>query len=270
MVSILLESTPPMRRFMRGAATALLLSVSLSHAATAAARPEMISAAPLRTQRAVAEVSFGIKAGVSLSQHTGTEERDPEYSVASRWRSGFVASVFAFLPITPRFGIQQELAYVQKGSRQDIGVDILDIPTVLNVTYDMDYIEIPVLLRFAWAMWRGNTVYSFAGTALSLKVRDRYLLAGEIDDGTQTVPLRADADMSEVDMFDYSFVYGLGLELTLSSRKLLLEHRFIIGWNTLAMPTYAYVPFGDDRILIENGAVPLKNQTHLILVGIRF
>lgn len=217
-----------------------------------------------------AEFSFGFKVGMSLAQHTGIEERGAEYTVTSHWRTGFAASAYLYLPITPRFGIQQELAYVQKGSRQDIGVKILDIPTVLNVTYDLDYVEIPVLLRFTWLRWSRGAVYSYSGTALSLKMHDRYVLSGEIDDGSQVVPLRADADMSEVDMFDYSFVFGAGLEFSLFHQRFLVEHRFTIGWNPLAMPTYAYVPFGDESILIENDPVTLKNQNHLIMVGIAF
>jgi hypothetical protein len=101
-------------------------------------------------------------------------------------------------------------------------------------------------------------------------VRDRYVLKGEVDDGEQRVPLRTDADMSEVDMFDYSFIYGTGFSFSLIGREFLLEHRFVIGWNTLAMPTYTYVPFGDERILIDNEPVPLKNQNHLVMLGIRF
>ena len=216
------------------------------------------------------EFSFGFKAGLSLAQHTGIEERGSEYTVTSHWRTGFAASVFLYLPITSRFGIQQELVYAQKGSRQDIGVKILEIPTVLNVSYDLDYVEIPVLLRFTWLRWSRGAVYSYSGTALSLKVHDRYVLSGEIDDGSQVVPLSADADMSEVEMFDYSFVYGAGLEFLLFHQWFLVEHRFTIGWNALAMPTYAYVPFGNERILIENEPVLLKNQNHLITVGIAF
>lgn len=220
--------------------------------------------------RSFAEFSFGFKTGMSLAQHAGTEERGSEYTVTSHWRTGFAVGAFLYFPVTSRFGIQQELMYIQKGSRQDIGVEILDIPTVLDVAYDMDYIEIPVLMKLAWVKREKSTLYSIAGTALSLKVRDRYVLTGEIDDGSQVVPLRADADMSEVDMFDYSFVYGIGFEFTLWKRRMMLEHRFTIGWNTLAMPTYAYVPFGDERILIENDPVTLKNQNHLIMVGIAF
>jgi hypothetical protein len=88
--------------------------------------------------------------------------------------------------------------------------------------------------------------------------------------GEQVVPLTADSDMSEVEMFDYSFVYGAGVDFSVRGMQLLLEYRFAIGWNSLAMPTYAYVPFGDEEILIENEPVPLKNQNHLLLIGITF
>jgi len=64
---------------------------------------------------------------LSLSQHSGIQERDSEYSVSSSWRTGFAAGAFVYLPITSRFGIQQEVFYTQKGSSQDISVDILEI-----------------------------------------------------------------------------------------------------------------------------------------------
>ncbi|MBP2681349.1 MAG: hypothetical protein H6Q78_1212 [Candidatus Krumholzibacteriota bacterium] len=237
---------------------------------TYVARAETAGSRTERSNAGWAGVSFGIKAGLSMSQHSGIEERDSEYSVASHWRSGFAAGVYLYLPVTSRFGIQQEAFYTQKGSSQDISVDILEMPTVIHVTYNMDYVEIPVLFRFDWYQWDRNAVYSLAGTALSFKVNDRYTLDGVIDDGTQTVPMSADSDMSEVEMFDYSFVYGTGVDFSLFGAQLLLEYRFAIGWNTLAMPTYAYVPFEDEQILIENEPVPLKNQNHLVLLGITF
>jgi len=219
---------------------------------------------------ALADIRYGFKAGASFAQHAGTEERDAEYRVSSHWRTSFAAGVFLSFPVTDRFATQQEIVYARKGSRQDIGVEILEIPTVLDVTYDVDYIEIAALLRFAWLQWAGRELYSLGGTALCLKIHDRYVLKGEVTDGEEVIPLRADADMSEVDMFDFAFVYGTGLALPIAGRRLLLEYRFAIGWNTLAMPTYAYVPFGEESVLVDNEPVPLKNQNHLILVGITF
>jgi hypothetical protein len=215
-------------------------------------------------------ISWGFKAGFSLSQHSGVMERGADYGVSSHWRKGFTGGLFLYVPMTPRFGLQQEVLYVQKGSQQDITVDILDIPTVLCVKYDMDYIEIPVLLRYTWFRRNNRVFYSFAGTSISFKVHDRYILKGEVDDGVEQVPLYADSDISEVEMFDYSFVFGLGLDFKLWSTELLVEYRFTIGWNELDMPTYAYVPFEGEDLLIENEPVPLKNQAHLFLLGIKF
>jgi hypothetical protein len=215
--------------------------------------------------------SFGVRGGIAFAQHTGIEERDSEYDVHSEWRIGLTGGVFIHWPITSRFGLQQELLYTQKGSSQKIDVEILEIPTTLDVTYEADYIELPLLMKLTTFEWRRGSLYSLMGTGLSLKVQDHYELSGEVDDGEEVVPLRADADMSEVEMFDYSFVYGTGYEHDFGSHRLLIEYRFTIGWNTLYMPTYAYVPFGDDEeILIENEPVPLKNQTHSITLGIRF
>ena len=89
------------------------------------------------------QLALGVKGGLGLAQHQGTEPRDLEYTVDSTMRRGVAAGVFLTLPITRRFCLQQEVLYVQKGSRQDIGAVIFDIPTVMDVTYDMDYLESP-------------------------------------------------------------------------------------------------------------------------------
>lgn len=215
-------------------------------------------------------LSYGFKGGVSFAQHYGTEERDAEYEVNSEWRVTYAVGGFLIYPITDRFWLQQEVMYVRKGSRQKIGVDILEIPTILDVTYDMDYIEIPVLLKFTWLNRPRFAIRSQSGFALSLRVDDHYILEGTVDDGTEVVPLSADSDMSEVDGFDYSFLYGAEVEFKMMNTRFVLEHRFTIGWNTLLVPTYAYVPFGDEELLIDNEPVPLKTQNHLLLLGVRF
>ena len=216
------------------------------------------------------QLSVGLKGGLSLAQHQGIEPRDMEYDVSSSMRHGLAIGVFLTLPVTRRFALQQELLYVQKGSRQKIGVEIFDIPTKLDVTYDMDYIEIPLLLRYHWLIERGVDVYTLGGFAFGLKINDRYRLSGAVDDGVEVIPLRADSDMSEVDIFDFAFTYGVGVELPLKGQRLLLEYRFDLSLQALPLPTYAYVPFEDEEILVDNEPVPLRNQCHMLLVGIRF
>jgi hypothetical protein len=214
--------------------------------------------------------SWGLKGGLALAQHQGTEERDSPYTVSSTMRRGAAGGVFITLPITRRFSLQQEVLYVQKGSDQDIGVDVLELPTVLDVRYEMDYLEIPLLLRYAWLIDRGVDLYTLGGFGFGLKLRDRYRLAGQLDDGEQTVDIRADADMSEVDLFDFFFTYGVGLEVPVAGGRWLLEYRFDLSLQQLPLPTYAVVPFGEDELVVENDPVPLRNQCHMLLMGIRF
>ncbi len=215
--------------------------------------------------------SWGFKGGLGPRPASGHRTpRDLEYTVASTMRRGLAGGVFLTFPVSRRFHLQQEVLYVRKGSRQDIGAVIFDIPTVLDVTYDMDYLEIPVLMRYHWLIDRGVDVYSLAGFGFALKVHDRYRLAGEVSDGVETIPLSADSDMSEVDLFDFFFTYGVGLEVPVAGRRLLLEYRFDLSLEQLALPTYADVPFGEETIRVDNDPVPLRNQCHMLLVGIRF
>jgi hypothetical protein len=111
------------------------------------------------------------------------------------------------------------------------------------------------------------------GTALSISIDDHYELRGVLDvegDDQDPIPIYADADMSEVDMFDYSFVYGLGYEHHTCRMNLIVEYRFTSSWNTLQMPTYAHIDTFEGQHTEENLPVPLKNQTHSLMLGVRF
>ena len=256
-----------MARISDGSATGLIVLALCLAAAVAAAEPSALQP----DDDGLPRVHFGFKAGLALAQHQGTEPREPEYTVSSTMRRGVAAGVFMILPVTRRFGLQQEILYVQKGSHQDIGVTILDIPTVLEVTYEQDYLEIPLLLRYHWLLKRDRNLYTLGGFAFGLKIHDRYRLSGSVSDGTETVTLSADDDMSEVDIFDFAFTYGVGVEFPALGGQFLVEYRFDLSLGALPLPTYAYVPFGDEEpILVDNEPVPLRNQCHMVMLGVRF
>ena len=86
-------------------------------------------------------VRFGMKAGYSLATQYGIPAPDDTYEVKTGSRNGFVGGIFVYFPITESVGIQQELLYAMKGSRQDVTfTDLTIIPdtpvpinTVLNI-----------------------------------------------------------------------------------------------------------------------------------------
>lgn len=255
------------RPWLIAAMIAMVLTAAMALPAASAGPP----GAMVNPPTGLARMTGGFKVGLSLSQHQGVEDPRLPYTVDSEYRQGMAVGAFLQLPVTERFGLQQEVLYVQKGSRQAIGVEILEIPTTLDVVYDLDYLEIPLLLRYVWLRGRRLDAYSLGGFAFALKVKDHYRLRGLVVGEEDQVPVRADAAMDEVDIFDFAFVYGMGLEMPVWGQRFFLEYRFSLSLDRLPLPTYAYVPFGaDEEILIENEPVPLRNQAHGILLGIRF
>ncbi len=245
----------------------LLLACTSIKPAPAAATPGEVNPAT-----GLARISVGLKGGLSLTQHQGIDDPRLPYTVDSSWRKGVAAALFLHFPVTDRFGIQQEVVYVQKGSRQTIGVDILDVPASLDVSYELDYLEIPLMTRYVWLRTAGGLdLYSLGGFSFALKLDGRYRLSGFVADETERIDLRADAPMDEVDIFDFALVYATGAEFSLAGRRLLVEYRFSLSLDRLPMPTYAYVPVWDgSELRIDNDPVPLRNQAHAVMLGIRF
>ena len=68
-------------------------------------------------------VRFGLKAGYSLATQYGITPADNTYTVDTDSRNGFAGGVFLYFPITESVGIQQELLYAMKGSRQNVTIN---------------------------------------------------------------------------------------------------------------------------------------------------
>ena len=203
---------------------------------------------------------FGLKVGYNLSQHYGTKAGAENYEVDTHFRHAAGGGLFIYSPITEAFGIQQELLYVMKGSREDI--IIKDQPIQVKVEYDMDYIEIPVLFKFQEHKFRKFTLYGFSGFALSIMVKAHYDLVGTVEfneGGHITImPISASNNMPDTDIFDYAFLYGGGIDFRIRDLDLFFEHRFTIGWNPLLLPTFE-----------NEDPVPLRNQSYLFMLGIK-
>ncbi len=264
---------------VRGVVTSTAVAVAMIMSCTAAigveAAPPVDTTAPIAP--VLARIEGGVKLGIGMTQHQGVEDPRLPYSVDSGWRRGLAASAFVRFPVTSRFSLQQEVGYFHKGSRQTIALEILEIPTALNVDYDFSYLEVPFLMRYVWLHsgppGRRADIYSMSGFSFGLKLDSRYRLSGELidEDSGESLQLSADAPMDEVDIFDFAFVYGTGLELRMPGGHFILEYRFSLSLERLQLPTYAYVPAWDgSEILIENDPVPLRNQAHAIMVGFCF
>jgi hypothetical protein len=200
-------------------------------------------------------VRFGLKAGYSLATQYGITPADNTFLVDTHGRNGFAGGVFAYFPITGSVGIQQELLYAMKGSRQDVTITTpVNINTVSE--YDLNYFEMPIVIKYKFVNIKNFGIYGSAGIALSLLMNGDYRITSTINMGGPPNIVKETGDVKGLDTFDYSFVYGAGTDFKLLKKDFFLEYRMTVGWNTLAMPNAS----GADP-------VPLRNQDYIFALG---
>jgi hypothetical protein len=203
-------------------------------------------------------VRFGLKAGYSLATQYGITPADNTFDVDSDSRNGFAGGAFLYFPITESVGIQQEFLYAMKGSRQNV-----TITTPFNITtvseYDLNYFELPIILKYKFVNIKNFGIYGSTGIALSLLMNGEYNITSTINMGGPPTIMEESGDMKGLDTFDYSFVFGAGTDFKLLNKDFFFEYRMTVGWNTLAMPN-------------ADGAepVPLRNQDYIFALGMYF
>jgi hypothetical protein len=210
------------------------------------------------TSDAQTGVRFGLKTGYSLALQYGITPAGNTYTIATDNRNGFAGGVFVYFPITESVGIQQELLYAMKGSRQNVTINE---PVKINTVseYNLNYFEMPIVIKYRFVKIKNFGIYGSTGIALSLLMNGDYSITSTINTGGPPIILEEAGDMKGLDTFDYSFVYGAGSDFKLLKKDFFIEYRMTIGWNTLAMPNAS----GADP-------VPLRNQDYIFGVGMYF
>jgi hypothetical protein len=198
---------------------------------------------------------LGFKGGYSMSTQYGITPKDIPYTVDSDFRHGFAGGIFVYFPITDSFGVQQELLYATKGSRQYIAMNDISVSTCTK--YDLNYMELPFVFRYTFVHLGNFKIYGSSGFALSILLNGSYDLNGTVNMGGTETTFGESGDMKGVDTFDYSLLYGAGFDFNLLNNKCFFEYRFTIGWNTLMMPTSE-----------GEAAAPLRNQDYIFVLGI--
>jgi hypothetical protein len=203
-------------------------------------------------------VRFGLKAGYSMATQYGIKPADNTFIVDTHIRNGFAGGIFVYFPITESVGIQQELLYAMKGSRQNVTITTpVNINTVLE--YDLNYFEMPMIIKYKFVRIKNFGIYGSTGIALSLLINGEYNITNTINMGGPPVIVKESGDMKGLDTWDYSFVYGAGTDFKLLNKDFFFELRMTVGWNTLQMPNAS----GADP-------VPLRNQDYIFALGMYF
>ena len=197
--------SPPIYRRSPAALMRSLLALALT----------LALAAPL-----AAQPTFGLKAGLNVADVSNRYE-DIEGVVDAQPRLGFVGGVLVDLPLSPTLGVRAEALYSQKGARQ-VFEDFAEARggEVGDVTFKIDYLEVPLLARVAVEPTPTLEVGIMAGPAFAFKLNEGTDVDGEAIPG----------DDDTVESFDAGFAFGAEI----GSGPFFVDLRYTLGLLNIA------------------------------------
>lgn len=198
----------------------VLLSVLLGGAAAARAQ----------------DVVAGVKGGVGFAGIQFIEEDD---DIDFDRRTGFTGGGFVVWPANARFGLQLEALYSQKGARlraDDARVDL-----------NLDYLDLPVLLRVSTPRnTNGTGFHFFGGPSFGVRVRAKATATFEGQTGTEDVG-------DDLASHDIGIVAGGGVDVG----RFVVDVRQVWGLTNINRN-----PDEDDTTI--------RNRVFAVMAGVRF
>lgn len=184
--------------------------------------------------------TFGVMAGVNLAKVSG------DGLTSADNRTGFLGGIFVTLHVTNSFAIQPEAIYSQKGFSDN------SVPSA-DVTAKLDYIDIPVLLRYDIPVVGPIRPFFVAGPAFGLQVKCAIEASGEEASASVDCDGLQDTEVEfRKKTFDLSGMFGAGLDFHLGGHTLMLGARYEHGFSDV----------------VEDAAV--KNRTWSVVAGLGF
>lgn len=172
---------------------------------------------------ASAQPVFGVKAGLNVSNFYGFDEADLEGQDRSP-SLGLMAGVTAQLPVSSSFAVQPEVLFSQKGFELSSQADAQE---EINISYNVDYIEVPLLARFALPVGPFADAGVLIGPAVAFKVNEDFDVEIDGEELTGT-DLEDFLDLNDEDVFE-SFDAGAVVGAEYGSGPFAVEARYTYG-----------------------------------------
>lgn len=194
---------------------------------------------------AAGKIGFGGKAGISISKITG-DDADGLDS-----RTGFAIGGYLEFPVSPSVAFRPEAMYIQKGAKEDLlGVDM---------TFELDYIEVPLLLVVKIPTETGGvTPEFFAGPAIGMNMTAK--VSGEYQGDSESI------DIDNAKSMDLGVTFGGGAAFKVgAANKLTIDVRYTLGLTKLFDDVDEP---GEGDLVNDDGSAPdVKNGSIVVLVG---
>jgi len=188
----------------------------------------------------------GFKLGFDIAK-ISTESKELNDFLDSR--SGFIGGAYLTYSLNRQFAVQPEILYVSKGAEKDI--------FIFGAEWIIDYLEVPVLLKFNIAPEGRVRPNLFVGPAMSVLLSSKFHIINEeydVKDGMKSM--------------DVSLVFGGGVDY----KRVIFDVRYTLGLvNTIDAAKVNALTGAEpgNRYYLE-GDPSVKNTNLSFMVGVRF
>jgi hypothetical protein len=221
----------------------------------------MLLAVPLTTADAQNPLKIGARGGFIVGNVEGDDS--PDFGS----REAFVGGVFTNLPLIRGLVLQPELLYAQKGGEFSTTLEGIPVDIILK----MDYIEIPILLKYGFATNGPVTPFILAGPVFSFNVSSKT----EFKTSVIGFPFAVEVDNYNEKSTDLGLALGVGADFSLGPVSLVFDARYTTGFQSMwedvdlsSLPDELDEQVYADEMTGE--ALDMKNMTIALTVGIMF
>lgn len=159
---------------------------------------------PSTQAQGIKHLYYGVKGGLGLSTFVGDNTDDASLIF------GFAAGGFLSYHTSSGFSLQPEVLFVTKGAKFDVAGN--------EVTYNLNYIEVPILLKYYLARQVATQPYLFVGPSIGFLADATFDVSG------------VEGDVQDSKSLDFSVLAGIGVDFGLSNgTKVILDARYTYG-----------------------------------------
>lgn len=204
----------------------------------------------------------GVRVAFTASDVSGEQEYDPRFGIGG----GFYLQGQAW----KRIALRAEVNYVPKGARLAFGES--------QVEWQMDYIEVPMLLVLNLIPKSGTTVELFAGAAYGIGLNRQVEVGDDIgyslDDyiGSDiAINPTTTLTMESIEKSDLGFVIGMDLSVPTGPVNFLVDVRYVSGLtDPVVSGTYTVQSGEGSQATYETSPVDFANRCFSFSVGFAF
>ena len=195
------------------------------------------------------EVSLGVKTGLLMANVTGTPE---EWGDTKSYITTFAGGVVLNYAFNESFSLQPELLYASKGFTGNLYEGFVTV----DVTPSFDYIELPVLAKYAFSPGGKFRPCVFAGPSFA------YCMSSELEISAGL--LGASVDISSLThTTDFGLVLGAGFGYEAGGGLLTFDARYQLGFTNVIMSGDFTINGSTRTIDVDD----FQNYGFLFLVG---